>query len=112
MSLKTGQEVELLVEKAASGGRMIARHEGEVVLVAGAIPGERVAAIVARAAPRARRRERARGSRPRCSRLRHAGRRPLPSAVAACRAGTSRLQGERLDKGLGPVGDHARGSIK
>lgn len=47
-----GQEVELLVEKPATGGRMIARHEGEVVLVAGAIPGERVAAIVTRAGKR------------------------------------------------------------
>ena len=28
------------VEKAAAGGRMIARHDGAIVLVAGAIPGE------------------------------------------------------------------------
>lgn len=31
------------IEKAAAGGRMIARQQGRVVLVAGAIPGERVA---------------------------------------------------------------------
>lgn len=34
------------VEKAAAGGRMLARHQGRVVLVSGAIPGERVAARV------------------------------------------------------------------
>jgi 23S rRNA (uracil1939-C5)-methyltransferase len=34
------------VEKAAAGGRMIARHGGAVVLVAGAIPGEQVEARV------------------------------------------------------------------
>jgi 23S rRNA (uracil1939-C5)-methyltransferase len=37
------------IEKAAAGGRMLARHDGQVVLVAGAIPGERVAARVERA---------------------------------------------------------------
>lgn len=52
MAVTVGQEVELLVEKPASGGRMIARHDGEVLLVAGAIPGERVAAIVTRAEKR------------------------------------------------------------
>ena len=30
------------IEKPAAGGRMLARHEGQVVLVSGAIPGERV----------------------------------------------------------------------
>src|SRR5688500_17702346 len=49
MAVTAGQLIELRVEKAASGGRMIARHEGEVVLVAGAIPGERVTARVTRA---------------------------------------------------------------
>src|SRR4029450_11937090 len=34
------------IEKAAAGGRMLARHEGRVVLVAGAIPGERVRARI------------------------------------------------------------------
>jgi 23S rRNA (uracil1939-C5)-methyltransferase len=47
-SLAPGSVVDLLVEKPASGGRMIARHEGQVVLVAGAIPGERVSARVER----------------------------------------------------------------
>jgi tRNA/tmRNA/rRNA uracil-C5-methylase (TrmA/RlmC/RlmD family) len=41
--------VTLDIEKAAAGGRMIARHEGRVVLVWGAIPGERVRARVERA---------------------------------------------------------------
>jgi 23S rRNA (uracil1939-C5)-methyltransferase len=36
------------VEKAAAGGRMLARHQGHVVLVSGAIPGERVRARVER----------------------------------------------------------------
>lgn len=52
MSVSPGQELELVVEKPASGGRMIARHEGEVLLVAGAIPGERVLAKVTRAEKR------------------------------------------------------------
>ncbi|HJR59462.1 MAG TPA: TRAM domain-containing protein [Vicinamibacterales bacterium] len=52
MSVTAGQVLDLRVEKAASGGRMIARHEGEVVLVAGAIPGERVTARVTRAEKR------------------------------------------------------------
>jgi 23S rRNA (uracil1939-C5)-methyltransferase len=34
--------ITLVPEKAAAGGRMLARHEGMVVLVAGAIPGEPV----------------------------------------------------------------------
>jgi len=49
MSLAEGQTVELQVEKPVSGGRMIARHEGQIVLVRGAIPGERVIARVERA---------------------------------------------------------------
>ena len=48
MSLSPGQELELAVEKPAAGGRMIARHEGQVVLVLGALPGERVRALVSR----------------------------------------------------------------
>jgi 23S rRNA (uracil1939-C5)-methyltransferase len=46
--LKSGQEVELLVEKPAVGGRMIARRERQVILVLGAIPGERVRARIDR----------------------------------------------------------------
>jgi len=52
MSLAEGQQVELTIEKAASGGRMIARHLGQVVLVRGAIPGERVTAWIERAEKR------------------------------------------------------------
>jgi len=47
-----GQQVELAIEKPASGGRMIARHYGQVVLVRGAIPGERVTAWIERAEKR------------------------------------------------------------
>lgn len=36
----------LSIERAVAGGRMLARHEGRVVLVSGAIPGERVTARV------------------------------------------------------------------
>jgi 23S rRNA (uracil1939-C5)-methyltransferase len=43
-----GQTVVLHVEKPAVGGRMIARAGGQVVLVTGAIPGERVSARVDR----------------------------------------------------------------
>lgn len=42
------QILELDVERPAVGGRMIARHDGAIVLVAGAIPGERVRARVER----------------------------------------------------------------
>ena len=34
--------VELVAERPVAGGRMLARHDGKVVFVAGAIPGERV----------------------------------------------------------------------
>src|SRR4051794_19399976 len=50
--LHEGQQVELTIEKPASGGRMIARHLGQVVLVRGAIPGERVTAWIERAEKR------------------------------------------------------------
>jgi 23S rRNA (uracil1939-C5)-methyltransferase len=46
--LTPGQTVELSVEKAAAGGRMLGRVDGQVVLVAGAIPGERVGARIDR----------------------------------------------------------------
>jgi tRNA/tmRNA/rRNA uracil-C5-methylase (TrmA/RlmC/RlmD family) len=42
MSLHIGSELTLTAEKPVAGGRMLARHEGQIVLVAGAIPGERV----------------------------------------------------------------------
>jgi 23S rRNA (uracil1939-C5)-methyltransferase len=38
--------LELAIEKPAVGGRMISRHDGQVILVQGAIPGERVVAAV------------------------------------------------------------------
>lgn len=43
-----GDIVALAIEKPAAGGRMIGRVDGRVVLVAGAIPGERVQARVER----------------------------------------------------------------
>ena len=43
-----GSVLDLSIEKPAAGGRMIARHEGRVVLVHAAIPGERVRAVVER----------------------------------------------------------------
>jgi 23S rRNA (uracil1939-C5)-methyltransferase len=39
-----GDTVTLQIERPAVGGRMLARHEGRVMLVSGAIPGERVVA--------------------------------------------------------------------
>jgi 23S rRNA (uracil1939-C5)-methyltransferase len=44
-----GDAVPLTIEKPAAGGRMIARLDGQVVLVGGAIPGERVTARIERA---------------------------------------------------------------
>jgi tRNA/tmRNA/rRNA uracil-C5-methylase (TrmA/RlmC/RlmD family) len=46
--VSTGDTLVLDIERPAVGGRMIARHAGAVVLVAGAIPGERVRARVER----------------------------------------------------------------
>jgi 23S rRNA (uracil1939-C5)-methyltransferase len=46
--LTSGQTIALRVDKPAAGGRMIARVDGQVVLVANAIPGERVTARVER----------------------------------------------------------------
>src|SRR3954468_13196381 len=43
-----GESVQLAVEKPAAGGRMIARVNGQIVLVGGAIPGERVTARIER----------------------------------------------------------------
>ena len=46
--ISPGAVIDLTVEKPAAGGRMVARHEGQVVLVHAAIPGERVRAVVER----------------------------------------------------------------
>ena len=46
--MESGTLLRLDVEKPAAGGRMLARHNGQVVLVFGAIPGERVSARVER----------------------------------------------------------------
>jgi 23S rRNA (uracil1939-C5)-methyltransferase len=43
------QELELTIERPVAGGRMLARHDGLVVLVTGAIPGERVRVRIERA---------------------------------------------------------------
>ena len=44
--LQPGADLVLAIEKPAAGGRMIARHHGEVVLVSGTLPGEVVRARV------------------------------------------------------------------
>ncbi len=43
-----GDHLTLHVEKPVAGGRMLGRHDGQVVLVAGALPGEIVQAVVDR----------------------------------------------------------------
>ena len=48
--LTSGQTISLTIEKPAAGGRMIARADGRIVLVSGAIPGERVRARIERVA--------------------------------------------------------------
>ena len=48
--MKPGDILTLDVERPVAGGRMLARHDGRVVLVAGTIPGERVTARVERVA--------------------------------------------------------------
>lgn len=46
--MQPGTLLTLDIEKPTAGGRMLARHQGHVVLVWGAIPGERVSARVER----------------------------------------------------------------
>jgi 23S rRNA (uracil1939-C5)-methyltransferase len=46
--MRAGDSLPLTIEKAAAGGRMLARHDGQIVLVSGAIPGERVQARIDR----------------------------------------------------------------
>ena len=48
MLAERGSDVTLDIEKPVAGGRMLARHEGQVVLVWGAIPGERIRARIER----------------------------------------------------------------
>src|SRR5688500_4343382 len=48
MAIEVGSEITIEIEKPAAGGRMLARHEGQVVLVQGGIPGERVRARIGR----------------------------------------------------------------
>jgi 23S rRNA (uracil1939-C5)-methyltransferase len=48
MTLRVGATLTLDIERPAVGGRMLGRHDGRVVFVAGAIPGERVEARVER----------------------------------------------------------------
>jgi 23S rRNA (uracil1939-C5)-methyltransferase len=46
--LTTGQTLSVTIDKPAAGGRMIGRVDGQVVLVSGAVPGERVQARIGR----------------------------------------------------------------
>jgi 23S rRNA (uracil1939-C5)-methyltransferase len=46
--VQTGDLIDVDIEKPVAGGRMLSRHDGQVVFVAGAIPGERVRARVSR----------------------------------------------------------------
>lgn len=48
--MDAGTLLTLDIEKPAGGGRMLARHDGRVILVAGTIPGERVAVRIERVA--------------------------------------------------------------
>ncbi len=50
MMLHPGDLITVVAEKPAAGGEMLARHEGEVVLVGGTIPGESIRARVLRVA--------------------------------------------------------------
>jgi 23S rRNA (uracil1939-C5)-methyltransferase len=48
VSHTAAEPLTLDIDRPAAGGRMLARHDGQVVLVAGAIPGERVRARIER----------------------------------------------------------------
>jgi len=52
VALGIGDTVRLTVEKPAAGGEMLARADGQVVLISGAIPGEQVVVRVERIAKR------------------------------------------------------------
>jgi 23S rRNA (uracil1939-C5)-methyltransferase len=49
VKLKRGEEVELEIEKFADRGKSLARRNGYVVLVAGAVPGDRIRARIGKA---------------------------------------------------------------
>ena len=53
--VERGQELELTVESLAFGGAGVARHEGYVVFVRDAVPGDRVRAVVTKRKKRLRR---------------------------------------------------------
>jgi 23S rRNA (uracil1939-C5)-methyltransferase len=44
--MNRGDRIQLTIERPAAGGRMIARHDGAIVFVSGAIPGEVVEAEI------------------------------------------------------------------
>jgi 23S rRNA (uracil1939-C5)-methyltransferase len=48
MPMNSGDTIQVSIERAVAGGRMLARHEGAIVLVGGALPGEVVEARVER----------------------------------------------------------------
>ena len=50
MPLQLNSEIVVTIDKPVAGGRMLARHDGQIVFVAGAIPGERVRVRVERVA--------------------------------------------------------------
>lgn len=50
MPLQPNTEIVVTIDKPVAGGRMLARHDGQIVFVAGAIPGERVRVRVERVA--------------------------------------------------------------
>jgi 23S rRNA (uracil1939-C5)-methyltransferase len=52
-SVSSGDVLDLVADRPVAGGRMLARHDGRVVFVAGAIPGEHVRAQVERVDRRA-----------------------------------------------------------
>jgi 23S rRNA (uracil1939-C5)-methyltransferase len=48
--LTAGQIITVDIERPVAGGRMLARHDGQIVFVSGTIPGEQVAARIERVA--------------------------------------------------------------
>ncbi len=50
MPLQLNSEIVVTIDKPVAGGRMLARHDGQIVFVEGAIPGERVRVRIERVA--------------------------------------------------------------